>query len=96
MSHTPGPWQISDDHGKRWIETLANDDTICEVHRRDRNVGRDKDEQFHANARLIAAAPELLEALQDLDALRGPFPPSDEAVESAWRKASAVIAKAIA
>lgn len=49
-----------------------------------------------ANARLIAAAPDLLEALQDLDALRGPFPPSDEAVETAWRKASAAIAKATA
>ncbi|WP_273627203.1 hypothetical protein, partial [Pseudomonas aeruginosa] len=47
-----------------------------------------------ADARLIAAAPELLGALQDLDALRGPFPPSDDAVEAAWRKASAAIAKA--
>ncbi|MFW0750147.1 hypothetical protein [Pseudomonas aeruginosa] len=49
-----------------------------------------------ADARLIAAAPELLEALQNLDALREPFPPSDEAVEAAWRKASAAIAKATA
>ncbi|EKQ6319255.1 hypothetical protein [Pseudomonas aeruginosa] len=66
MSHTPGPWTISDDHGKRWIETLANDDTICEIHRRDRNVGRHRDEQFHANSRLIESAPELLEALQGM------------------------------
>ncbi|MBW6227209.1 hypothetical protein [Pseudomonas aeruginosa] len=56
----------------------------------------DQIETANANARLIAAAPELLEALQDLDALRGPFPPSDEAVEAAWRKASAAIAKATA
>lgn len=66
MSHTPGPWQISDDHGKRWIETLANDDTICEVHRRDTRVGRERDEQFHANARLIESAPDLLAQLKNL------------------------------
>lgn len=66
MSHTPGPWTISDDHGKRWIETLANDDTICEVHRRDTRVGRYRDCQFHANAHLIASAPDLLDALKEI------------------------------
>lgn len=62
--HTPGPWTISDDHGKRWIETLANDDTICEVHRRNTRVGRDRDEEFHANAHLIESAPDMLAALE--------------------------------
>ncbi|HHA3865627.1 hypothetical protein AN449_02550 [Pseudomonas aeruginosa] len=92
MSHTPGPWQISDDHGKRWIETLANDDTICEVHRRDRNVGRDKDEQFHANSRLIESAPDLLEALEVAltSMLDSGYSPTSVTI----RKARAAIAKA--
>lgn len=65
--HTPGPWGIQDDHGKRWIETtVGNDDTICEVVRRDRKVARDRDVEFNGNAQLIAAAPELLAALQAL------------------------------
>lgn len=57
---------------------------------------KQKKEEKKRMDRIREAAPELLEALQDLDALRGPFPPSDEAVDAAWRKASAAIAKATA
>ena len=62
--HTPGPWHIQDDHGKRWIETGGNDDTIAEIHRR-----KDKGSVYScgealANAHLIAAAPDLLDALE--------------------------------
>lgn len=62
--HTPGPWFVQDDHGKRWIETSGNDDTIAEIHRR-----RDKGSVYSckealANAELIAAAPDLLAALE--------------------------------
>jgi hypothetical protein len=61
--HTPGPWGVQDDHGRRYVETLkGNDDSICEVHRRAKG-GILSDAEFHANARLIAAAPELLRAL---------------------------------
>ncbi|MBX9404782.1 hypothetical protein K5E40_03715 [Pseudomonas baetica] len=62
---TPGPWGIQDDHGKRWIETTTgNDDTIAEIHRR-----RDKGSVYScgealANAKLIAAAPDLYKALE--------------------------------
>ncbi|MCF5057472.1 hypothetical protein GIW54_21935 [Pseudomonas proteolytica] len=64
--HTPGPWYVQDDHGKRWIETEGNDDTIAEVHRRKRKGSVYSCEEAGANADLIAAAPDLLSALQGL------------------------------
>ncbi|MBW6267854.1 hypothetical protein KZ859_36170, partial [Pseudomonas aeruginosa] len=84
---TPGPNGCYTVGTQGGLMTAMIAHSICEP---------DQIETANANARLIAAAPELLEALQDLDALRGPFPPSDEAVEAAWRKASAAIAKATA
>ncbi|HID9917519.1 hypothetical protein I5E81_20280 [Pseudomonas aeruginosa] len=92
--HTPGPWQFSagadyGDEGNYADVTAINGDLIIARVNNLIPAGA-------ANGELVAAAPELLEALQDLDALRGPFPPSDEAVEAAWRKASAAIAKATA
>lgn len=69
--HTPGPWTYCDDHGKRWVETVVgNDDTICQVLRRDRKVSELEDVEFHDNARLLAFAPELYGALRDLLATR--------------------------
>jgi hypothetical protein len=55
-THTPGPWTYKDDF--ELVVVPKNDpqaDAICEI------TGNPS-EQF-ANARLIAAAPELLEAL---------------------------------
>ena len=65
---TPGPWhmdrnnvhtgQIATIHhciGNDWVEIWSPD-------------WPDTEEKQEANAKLIAAAPELLEALQDLDA----------------------------
>ena len=68
--HTPGPWHIGvgngegsifADNGRTRIEiggtTLY---PICQVNR------KWEDEEDEANARLIAAAPELLQAIKDL------------------------------
>ncbi len=93
MKHTPGPWDYWSgynpvDELEAQITTEDGDIVIASYNR--------QIPEGEANARLLAAAPELLEALQDLDALRGPFPPSDEAVEAAWLKATAAIAKATA
>lgn len=52
--HTPGPWQAVDDYGTWEIESASS--AIATV-----NHNRP---QHEANARIIAAAPELLEALQ--------------------------------
>ncbi|OZI56769.1 hypothetical protein [Bordetella genomosp. 4] len=96
--HTPGPW-----HWTRYSSEYG-----CLEDEKGRDVLRavsgivydeyDSDppsiEVDAADADLIAAAPELLEALQALDALRGPFSPTDERINEAWAKARAAIAKA--
>ncbi len=55
--HTPGPWKYIAWHGQHGVHD-AMDNDVCET------FGEDAE----ANARLIAAAPELLEALMRLDA----------------------------
>lgn len=84
MSHTPGPWWLSDhdwyvratcNQGVNWrvaevIEVLP------------------EDEQAEANAFLIAAAPEMLEALQNIENDDGSIP------EHAWQMIQNAIAKA--
>lgn len=60
-SHAPGPWTVRNktvsfiDHGKRYaIARVSNSPLIT-------------GEGHEANARLIAAAPDLLDALRDLE-----------------------------
>jgi hypothetical protein len=62
--HTPGPWHIQDDHGKRWIEASGNDDTIAEIHRRTNKGSIYSCKEAEKNACLIKSAPDLLEALE--------------------------------
>lgn len=60
MSHTPGPWKVVD----RWY-VWTDDDVGCEVAKVcDENLDDDTLVQADADARLIAAAPELLAALK--------------------------------
>lgn len=56
--HTPGPWTVSDNHGKRYIEPVGDNAPVA-------MICRGHDDAYSANANLIAAAPELLEALED-------------------------------
>ena len=62
--HTPGPWSIDAEPGQGVFvygdASPLDTDDICEV------KWRASDETTLANARLIAAAPELLEALEEL------------------------------
>ena len=67
--HTPSPWVVVGRLTK-YVEARIGDGLIQEVAacgptKADNGYG----EQQNANARLIAAAPDLLEALQDVDAL---------------------------
>ena len=57
MSHTPGPWKYGDNK-RRFIVFNPNIGTIC-------SIGTDMIDQ-EDNARLIAAAPALLEAAREL------------------------------
>lgn len=61
QKYTPGPWIVTK-RGSYWhVQTLLNDtNTICEV----RPVYGDS--QYEADARLIAAAPDLLHALKGI------------------------------
>jgi len=57
MPYTPGPWTINE----KWpTEVVSAKGAICET-----DAGAPESvEEMEANARLIAAAPELLEALK--------------------------------
>jgi hypothetical protein len=66
MKHTPGPWQLEDADPNEEFEIFVpaqpcgryNIATVC--------YGYDEpfESQQHANAKLIAAAPEMLDALK--------------------------------
>ena len=86
--HTPGPWVTK---GPHIMEAGPSFNWVA-------SVQVSNMPEWEANARLIAAAPELLEALQDLaeEAARSVYPQPDKP-DSAWAKlvrARAAIAKA--
>lgn len=88
QNHTPGPWSV-DLSNRNSVTVRDNNYPVAEMWLSD---GR-----HHANARLIAAAPELLEALQLLDqAHNGPWDGAEQEryIAIANDKARAAIAKA--
>ncbi len=95
-NHTPGPWYVQDDHGKRWIETNGNDDTIAEIHRRASKGSVYSCKEAAANAHLIAAAPDLLSIAQRFLALDAQWHPDRYESEKSelMADARAAIAKA--
>jgi hypothetical protein len=59
MNHTPGPWRVETE--RAYIQIVPADNvSICELWR------RGNPELEMANARLIAAAPKMLEILLEL------------------------------
>jgi hypothetical protein len=97
-SHTPGPWKTKTLQAVTAIENF-NGSRICSLaHRfedeRGYSIGsieaQDKSQaMIGANARLIAAAPDMYEALIDLSKC---FP--RDKTENPWKKAVDAIAKA--
>jgi hypothetical protein len=91
--HTPGPWRVTDEinrvSGGEVIRPSRGDGVdspvafVCDFN------GYDRDEERQANARLIAAAPELLEALKLLLNLRSTTP-----LPQRMASAAMVVAKA--
>lgn len=88
---TPGPWSVCE---HSWCETSirapSTDHALCRLdinHATEESQEADE-AQMAANARLIAAAPELLEALQFLITASG------EQLSTAFEQAQAAIAKA--
>ena len=64
-THTPGPWRAEgpDDEPYGAIGVFAGSHLVCELWQDDAPVPEYNAEQW-ANARLIAAAPDLLHALK--------------------------------
>jgi len=64
--HTPGPWRFNGDEVVQYINGSLGDPTVCSLV----GVGGDSyaedEDEFMANAHLIAAAPDMLYALEDL------------------------------
>jgi len=88
MSYTPGPWHVSF-HGSEncWIVDAGKESAIAKV-----TKYQDDANTQQANFRLIAAAPELLEALQELLFLYEHDEGCREITE--YKRAKAAIAKA--
>lgn len=100
MSHTKGPWEVQAPYGMNKVEITAKAGYahIAAVMVK-RPAGRDEWEPIphgEGNARLIAAAPELLQALVTLrEWVREPWGEDDSATaEAVIYQAEAAIAKA--
>ncbi len=89
MKHTPGPWKL--DLGLGAPEVVGNNRRIARV----LYEGGSEDNEVDANARLIAAAPDLLGTLRYIskDAFRtyeGPIVISDEALDRVFEAIDAL------
>jgi len=96
MKHTPGPWNKTEDKltqqyyiARPYGESVLH---IAYVTKEDVGYGISQ-EEYHANAFLIAAAPELLEICKGLLGILTPKQYSKQ-FPNLYKKAKAVIAKA--
>ena len=92
---TPGPWRVFGRMtGKVISESAPGIVEICETGDfRDAELAAFNAERWNADARLIAAAPDMLEALQALVSANNST--DGMAMRKAWDKADAAIARAI-
>lgn len=90
--HTPGPWEIRDVNVTFISIGAPEHHSLADTWAIDEGVTT---EQLHANARLIAAAPELLEALEQIShAEAATYDDIHAAIQDLVGIARAVIAKA--
>lgn len=96
-AHTPGPWWVQDNTEQDGVGHQLRVDSACGAVA---DCGRTPfvDDEMRANARLIAAAPEMLEVLEELvfwhenKHIRAKG--TNEKKRDAWLAAKAVISKA--
>lgn len=65
-THTPGPWKRSEKADGNWWHIVAGNQAIATVHAASKKRNEPYASMFEENANLIAAAPELLAALEGL------------------------------
>lgn len=99
-SYTPGPWKAYSDGASVWTAQAGAQIASCRWHVADSGeLAGECVQDIHAaraNALLIAAAPELLEALQDVAAWLKATPEGYETVPpDSYARAVAAIAKAV-
>ena len=99
VKHTPGPWFVPDQTYARNLTVEVDDGIACPgsggamSYTTDVCVlGWNGTPEWDANARLIAAAPDMLEALQGLVSANNST--DGMAMRKAWDKADAAIARA--
>lgn len=87
MKHTPGPWEVTP-YKKDEYRITGNNEQICKMLYTQTRGLVVTHEHLQANARLIAAAPEmkqlLREALADLEGIMPEFEPSGDRTHPAW------------
>lgn len=89
VEYTPGPWNA--EFGEAVYVLDRERDRVCTINWLRGSFNRRPDKEGEANARLIAAAPKLLKALQDLvEAKAGHL----NSTEDIWLQASAALAEA--
>lgn len=89
MKHTPGPWHVVEGRfNKSTLEVFVGDRSVCELWR------RGNAETELANARLIAAAPEMLGILQIIVLMRAVGYTPDQYMSTTNQMIRDVIAKA--
>lgn len=87
--YTKGPWKVGNRFTTSGVYTESGE-IIANTHGAQRNFNRTEQiVEQDANARLIAAAPDLLEALEEIIASECQQP----ALGCAWTKARAAIAR---
>ena len=90
--HTPGPWEeFIDERGEVWVS--GSNGWVCYIGDMEDTTAED-----HYNARLIAAAPDLLEALKEIAKGEGafsldPLTFAENTIENMKEIAQAAIAK---
>jgi hypothetical protein len=96
MSHTPGPWRWDHESNVGNLIVDPERNAVATFQARSHLKWAEQQAEREANARLIAAAPELLEALKGLEQWYDAEvePPHREFFNAAIAKARAAIAKA--
>ncbi len=91
MSYTPGPWRLSESKGGQWFVYGADSESPFRPFVK---LAKRHTKLEQANARLIAAAPELLGALEEIlwayqaEAHGGGFKSINARASAAIRKAT--------